>query len=143
MSLVSSSTLYEAIRADVVAAWGADSVTFGLPQIEPTALPYAIVSLGSVSMAPSSITTIEQTYEFACMCVDAWGTDPDWNIELAKESRANALITRLMANPIYAGVGILPQILSVMFDESDDATQPFYYVTVTFSVVQVVRALVS
>lgn len=143
MSLIASSDLYEAIRADVVAAWAPDSVSFGLPQMEPAAYPFAAISLGAVAYEADGPTTVQQTYEFGCVFLDQWGTDPDWNVELAKECAANALIARLMANPVYAASGLMPQIVSVAFDESDDPVQPTYYVTVTFSVVRIVRAVGS
>ena len=142
MSLIASSPLYEALRADVVTAWAPDSVTYGLPQVESPTYPYAVVRLSNVPMQPAGARIVEQSYRFECMYVDAWQTGSTWNVELAKEDIANALITRLLSNPIYASFGYMPQILSVDFDETDDPIKPRYSVSITFEVIQHVEALV-
>lgn len=139
-SLISSAALLDLLRADVVAAWHPSSVSYGPPQVEQ-AEPYAVIRLGYVPMAPAGLRAVEQSYQFECVFVDRWQTSANWNVEVAKEEKANALIARLMASKLYAGSGVAPQVLSVDFEESDNPQNPRYSVTVTFAIVQHVEAI--
>jgi len=143
VSLVNSAPLYNAIEADAVAAWDVTSVEYGKPRIETDNYPYAVVALDSVMMEPAGVTTIEQRYTFNINYVDKWNTsDPTWNLELTKQDKANALIARLLSGTTYGTVGLVPQINSVIFAETDDPNLMLYEVMIAFEVIQIVEAIV-
>ncbi|GEM_PF-3932306 len=133
------SEFYDAITDDVIAAWGlvdaSDTIYYGKPRSGPNNGPYAVIRLSSVPMDWVGVRTVEQSYSFAVTYRAPWPTDDDsWNVELAKEDKANAFLSQISQGATYAAIGLMPLLTGVEFDESYEVEERWYELTVTFSV---------
>jgi len=132
MSSINVTTVRDAIRDACVQAWNVKKVHYGMPRTLQTDLPYAVIRLDSVPMTAESFAAVEQTYNYQIFLIASFDTNTV--IEDAKVEKANALISILMSENRFAGVGRLPMITDVSFVESDDPDEPVYMLTVSFSV---------
>jgi hypothetical protein len=135
---IDTTTIYEAIRADVGTAWNPAAVYYGHPQTESVAYPYAVIRLDSVPFEAEAARTQEQQYNYEITLVDLWPSAG--NIELIKSQRANSLLSLLTASVTYHGYHS-PVVHGVDFVEFDDDSEPTFELTIRFSASLTVRAI--
>lgn len=126
--------LLDVLRGYCQSAWSVDNVYYGIPRIEVTTYPHAVIRLLSVP-AEILVGCTEQIYTFEIIYRGAWGTDASFNTELTKISQVNAFISFVMSQDTLGGIGLLPTVSDVTFIEADDPNEPYYEFVITVTCV--------
>lgn len=133
MSLLYGQAIRDQLERDIMAAWpDVTRVVFGKPaNNDAPRAPYARVDSPEVEFAPHTVSQTEQRYVFVIGIVAPYPTDGRVKVIDLQEERANLLITRLMAQRVYADIAYMPKVNRVLFGQ-DESEEPTYEVGVEF-----------
>ncbi len=135
---LSTSSLLDAIRAAVVAAWPAMPISYGRPRTPLTA-PYCVIRADSVQVdfrgAAATLGNTNQANAFTILGRFPFPTDPTQIIELQRVTLANDLIAQLQLAETFAGTGMQPIVASVEWSDSADPNERMFDVALKFSVI--------
>jgi len=130
--------LMDAIRAAVLAAWGAMPISFGAPRTPIVPAPYAVILWDTVEVSftgfAASLANPAQSNSFTIIGRFAFPSDPSEVIDLQKVTQANALIAHLQVAPPLAGIGLNPLVTKIDSKGLADPNEKAYEITLTFVV---------
>jgi len=136
---LATAPLLDAIRAAVLAAWGAMPISYGRPRTPISSTPYAVVIWDPVVVSfggpAASVSNTSQTNEFTIVGRFPFPTDPTQVIDLQRVAQANALIAQLQGSATFAGIGMNPLVTKIDGSDLADPNEKAYELTLTFVVV--------
>ena len=137
-----TSTLLDAIRSAVLAAWGSMPISYGPPRLPGLSAPYAVVCWDSVEVSftgfGASFSNAAQVNRFTIIGRFPFPSDPTLVIDLERITLANALIGQLQTGSTFAGVGMNPLVTKVVPTNLGNRNEKVFELTVEFEVRTVV-----
>jgi len=135
---IQTATLLDAIRATVLAAWGAMPISYGKPRTTISATPYAVICWNYVDVSftgiAASFSNPAQSNSFTIIGRFPFPSDPTQVIDLQRITQANALIAQLQTAATFAGIGMNPLVTKIDATDLADPNEKAYELTLTFVV---------